>query len=134
MKCLMICLSAFAVAPSGAVAGPDWHVCTPFEKRVNCIVDGDTLWYQGEKMRLRGVDTPEMDGRCVRERTLAQDATDLHLAMIASGILQITRFGQDRFGRTLVEVETATGQVGPMLVRQGLADIYADRHRNDWCS
>ncbi|MEP3844247.1 MAG: hypothetical protein ABJM43_02700 [Paracoccaceae bacterium] len=28
-------------------------------KRVTCVVDGDTIWLEGEKIRLMGFDTPE---------------------------------------------------------------------------
>lgn len=28
-------------------------------KRYTCVVDGDTIWLRGEKIRLQGFDTPE---------------------------------------------------------------------------
>lgn len=133
MKSLLIFISTLALVPQSAAADMVWKICTPYQSRINCIVDGDTLWVRDEKMRLRGVDTPEMDGLCGRERRLAQDATELHLALIASGIVEINRYGHDRFGRTLVEISTVRGQVGPALVRAGLADIFGDEHRIVWC-
>ncbi len=28
-------------------------------KRITCVVDGDTMWLRGEKIRMKGYDTPE---------------------------------------------------------------------------
>jgi endonuclease YncB( thermonuclease family) len=47
-------------------------------KRVTCVVDGDTFWQDGVKIRMEGYDTPEpQTGICggVRERQLAARAT-----------------------------------------------------------
>lgn len=129
---IAIFCAGILTAPA-AVAETTWHICQPFEQRINCIVDGDTLWVDGEKMRLVGVDTPEVDGRCHRERVLAQQATDLHLSLIQTGIVSIAREGQDRFGRTLVRIQTHAGPVGPTLLDHGLADIFGDGVRMEWC-
>jgi micrococcal nuclease len=29
-------------------------------KRVTCVVDGDTFWWQGEKIRIKDLDAPEI--------------------------------------------------------------------------
>ncbi|UIJ82366.1 hypothetical protein [Rhizobium leguminosarum] len=28
--------------------------------RVNCVVDGDTVWFNGQKIRIVDIDTPEL--------------------------------------------------------------------------
>lgn len=48
-------------------------------KRSNCVVDGDTLWLNGEKIRVEGMNAPETKGRCERERRLAMHATQREL-------------------------------------------------------
>lgn len=45
-------------------------------KRINCVVDGDTIWVRGEKIRLEGFNAPEMNGSCDRERRMAVQARD----------------------------------------------------------
>lgn len=132
MRFLLIC--AFWLVANPTLADVDWHMCQPFEQRINCIVDGDTLWVAGEKMRLAGVDTPEVEGHCSRERRLAEQASSLHLSLIRSGIITITREGQDRYGRTLVRIQTQAGPVGQTLLDHGLADIFGDGVRTDWCA
>ena len=34
-----------------------------FGRRINCVVDGDTLWLDGEKIRLDSINAPEVEGR-----------------------------------------------------------------------
>ena len=47
-------------------------------KRITCMVDGDTLWYQGVKYRLEGIDAPEKAPRhkCMQEGLQARMATE----------------------------------------------------------
>lgn len=36
--------------------------------RITCVVDGDTIWYQGTKIRLLDINTPEISRpECARE-------------------------------------------------------------------
>jgi len=114
-------------------AEPAWRLCTPHEKRYTCIVDGDTLWYRGEKMRLMDVDTPELDADCPRERELAVHATERFLSLANTGVIAITRYGLDDYGRTLVRVETSSGMAGHVLLSEGLADRFGDGIRPNWC-
>lgn len=42
-------------------------------QRVSCVVDGDTLWLHGEKIRIADIDTPEVsEARCDSEYQLGQ--------------------------------------------------------------
>jgi endonuclease YncB( thermonuclease family) len=43
-------------------------------RRVNCVVDGDTFWLAGEKVRIVNIDAPEMQAECPSELALAQRA------------------------------------------------------------
>src|SRR3546814_100399 len=43
----------------------------------NCVVDGDTFWFAGEKYRIADIDTPETHPpRCAEEARLGRAATD----------------------------------------------------------
>ena len=43
----------------------------------NCVVDGDTIWLHGEKIRIADIDAPEThDPRCSSEKELGDRATD----------------------------------------------------------
>lgn len=44
-------------------------------RKVTCVVDGDTIWQNGVKMRLLDIDTPEtFEAQCDRERQLGEKA------------------------------------------------------------
>lgn len=102
-------------------------------KRVTCVVDGDTFWINGEKVRIQSIDAPEVRVACPRERELAQQATQRLSEILASQDLRLDRSGTDRYGRTLALVKTGAGEAGEILVREGLAQRWAGR-KAQWCS
>ena len=54
--------------------------------RTTCVVDGDTIWYQGTKIRLVGFDTPETSRPgCAREARLGKQATQRLQALLNEG-------------------------------------------------
>lgn len=76
---------------------------------VECsVVDGDTLHCQGERVRLLGVDAPELPGHCRPGRACVSGdpfAASEALESIVSGRhLRIARGGADRYGRTLANL------------------------------
>lgn len=100
----------------------------PPARRVTCVHDGDTVWIEGEKIRLLDIDAPEMNARCERERRMAVAARDRLVALLDGRDVVIRRRGVDRYGRTLARL----GDVGEVLVREGLARRWGDRR--GWCS
>ena len=101
-------------------------------KRVNCVIDGDTFWLDGEKIRIEGIDAPEVKGKCRHERQLAARATKRLSVLLSRQAIKIERNGKDRFGRTLVQVSTGRGEIGKAMIRDGLAREYAGGRRS-WC-
>jgi endonuclease YncB( thermonuclease family) len=101
-------------------------------KRINCVVDGDTFWLDGEKIRIEDIDAPEVKGKCRHERQLAAKATKRLSVLLSRQAIRIERNGRDRFGRTLVQVSTGRGEVGKAMIRDGLAREYAGGRRS-WC-
>lgn len=101
----------------------------------NCVVDGDTIWLEGTKVRIADIDTPEThEPRCASEKALGDKATRRLQALLNSGAittLSIDR-DEDRYGRKLRLVMVDGASVGEMLVREGLARPYAGGRR-PWC-
>lgn len=106
------------------------EICAP-GPRDNCVVDGDTIWWVGEKIRLADIDTPEMRGKCSSESERAIQARD-RLAVILGPGFQIHRSGTDRYGRTLAVLTVDGRSAGDQLVREGLARTWSGR-REPWC-
>lgn len=73
---------------------------------LSCIaVDGDTLRCEGERVRLIGIDAPEMNGHCRPGRRCAPGdpiASKEALRHAVTGKpVMLERFGRDHYGRTL---------------------------------
>lgn len=102
-------------------------------RRTSCVVDGDTFWLAGEKVRLEGVDAPEINGACAHERDLAQKATRRLSEILSAQQLELHRSGRDRYQRTLARVDTPNGEAGEILIREGLARPWKGR-KEQWCS
>jgi len=104
-------------------------------RRVNCVVDGDTFWMEGEKIRILDIDTPELSpSRCAEEERLGRAAkTRLH-ELLNTGAVTLHRAGRDRdrYGRLLRRVEVGGQPVGAVLIGEGLARPYAGGRRS-WC-
>lgn len=70
------------------------------------VVDGDTIRLGGERVRLVGIDAPEIHG-CPGGRACAPgdgQASKQSLQSLMRGSVSIRRVGHDRYGRTLAHV------------------------------
>ncbi|QLC23531.1 thermonuclease family protein [Parasphingopyxis sp. CP4] len=123
-----------ANADSAAAERISFSICG-IGQRINCVVDGDTIWMRGEKIRLLGIDTPELSpSRCAEEERLGQAAKRRLHGLLNSGVVTLERDGrdQDRYGRLLRRVYVDGNPVGPTLIREGLARPYGNGRRS-WC-
>ena len=104
--------------------------------RTNCVVDGDTFWMAGEKIRIADIDTPETHpSRCALEAELGGRATRRLQALLNAGPVTLVTAGRgtDRYGRQLRTVERGGVSLGDTLVEEGLARRWTGR-RQPWCA
>ena len=121
-----------AIAPApGWTAGAAMEFCRG-PVRVTCVVDGDTVWIEGEKIRLADIDAPEAGGACEAERVTAARAAGRLAELLGRGSFSIERQGMDAYGRTLAVIVVGGRSVGTVLVEEGLARPWAGR-REQWC-
>lgn len=99
--------------------------------RTTCVVDGDTVWISGEKIRLAGIDAPEVEGQCNAERQRAARAAERLAELLSAGPYRIERQGLDRYNRTLAVIRVGGVDVGAKLVGEGFARTWPDGIR--WC-
>jgi endonuclease YncB( thermonuclease family) len=108
------------------------------------VIDGDTFearvraWPGIDittRVRLRGIDAPELGGaRCADERTKAEAARDALKTMLAEGDVVVMRVGIEKYGRALADAATrATPDVSAAMLANGLARPYAGSRRQGWC-
>nr|WP_288413524.1 thermonuclease family protein [uncultured Sphingomonas sp.] len=91
-------------------------------------IDGDTLRCGKERIRLLGIDAPEMPGHCRRGRRCVLGdpfASKAALAAILGGSAVIQRSGQDRYGRTLARVRVNGIDLSVAQLRKGMAVAYS---------
>lgn len=106
-------------------------ICAP-GPRDNCVHDGDTVWIDGEKIRIADIDTPELNGQCAFERELALRARERLVHILNASPFTINRSSTDRYGRTLAILHQAGRSIGDQLVAEGLARTWSGR-REPWC-
>ena len=105
-----------------------------------CVVDGDTINLGDRKVRMIGIDAPEVnEPRCEIERRLGRDASQRLLELLNSGPVWLVTTADrstDDYGRDLrrIDVDDGSGRrdIGDVLVREGLAARY-DGAKADWC-
>jgi micrococcal nuclease len=104
--------------------------------RMQCVVDGDTIYYGGLKIRLEDIDAPETyQHKCDSELALGNRATNRLLELINSGPFELVNRGgrdEDRYGRKLRTVERNGRSLGEILIAEGLARRW-DGARHSWC-
>lgn len=101
----------------------------------DCVVDGDTFWFAGEKYRIADVDTPETHpARCAEEAALGEAATERLQAWLNGGAFSLESADRDsdNYGRKLRVVTRGGVSVGDVMVAEGLARRW-DGHRRPWC-
>ncbi|MBI1234732.1 MAG: thermonuclease family protein [Alphaproteobacteria bacterium] len=98
------------------------------------IIDGDTVEFGNEMVRIENIDTPERGGRaeCDAERMLAEIASDTLTLLLSKGAIEIERSGTDRYGRTLARISVSGRDIGEELITRDLAVGWEGR-RHDWC-
>ena len=101
----------------------------------NCVVDGDTIYLEGQKIRIAGIDAPEThDYDCPEELMLGDRATDRLQELLNGGAVTLTSIDRDEdvYGRKLREVAVDGSDVGDTLISEGLARAYGGGRRS-WC-
>lgn len=133
--------AAFVLFLASYPAAAEEVLTGPVQAELLRVIDGDTievrarLWLGLDlitRVRLSGIDAPELDGACTQERDLARAARHL-LANTLSSPVRLTQIHQDKYaGRVVARVGSAsTEDVGGVLVAAGLARPYGSRA--PWC-
>lgn len=113
--------------PSAAIEFP---VCGV--ERITCVVDGDTFWLDGEKIRPEGFDAPEMGPpRCSRRAAGAIEARRALAVILASGQISVTPTGRS-YDRVLARVTVDGRDLATLMLATGLVRRYVPGQA-PWC-
>ena len=138
----MLALVPCFLAGKPAVAGD--FVQGPVEARVLKVIDGDSVLAEAKiwpghavtvSVRIRGVDAPELRGRCGAEKAAARKARDSLAGFLNGGRLLLTNIsGGKYYGRVLADLARSDGQgASGFLLETGLARPYGGGRRQGWC-
>ena len=121
---------ALALACAGCAPLPD---AEPIEA-AGTVTDGDTIRCGDERIRLLGIDAPELPGHCRSGRSCAPGdpyaSTRSLQAAMEKGPFWIIRLGTDRYGRTLALVRAGEVDLSCHQLATGHA-IYKPRWDDD---
>lgn len=109
------------------------------------VVDGDTfearvhLWPGLEmttRVRLRGIDAPEMKSACAEELRMAEASSEALRGLLSDGDVAIFNIGPDKYnGRVVADAATRrTPSVSGALLASGHARQYQGGKRGGWCT
>jgi endonuclease YncB( thermonuclease family) len=116
----------------------------PVSAFVERVVDGDTvdvrarIWLGQSlsiRVRIDGVDTPEMRSDCADERRLALAARDFLARRLLNREVTLLRVVYDKFGgRVRADISDSDGDIAKGLLEAGLARPYRGERREPWCA
>ncbi len=109
--------------------------------------DGDTLSVEATiwpdlvwtgSVRVKGVDTPEIQGECKEEQTLAIEARDYVRVLLMNKAVRLTDVENDKYGgRVMARVYFREGEswvdLADRLIEMGLGQAYLGGVREEWC-
>jgi len=112
-------------------------------KFISCY-DGDTCKFNlpnlppvfGEKIsvRLKGVDTPEIRGKCPSEKAMAKEAkTFVNQILSNAKKIELLDVERGKYFRLLVRIEADGKDLSALLLEKELARPYDGGKREGWC-
>ncbi len=115
----------------------------PVAATVERVIDGDTIEVTAHiwlgqtlsvRVRIDGIDTPEMRGACDTERRLALAARDYLVRRVTGAEVILTRVAYDKYGgRVRAAVADEGGDIADAMRIAGLARDYRGERRQSWC-
>lgn len=108
------------MTPAPAVVSANSFACNDMR-----VVDGDTLRCGKRRVRLAGIDAPEMPGHCRKGRECTPGdpyaSTDNLKRLVEAGPLQCTEEDVDHYGRTIARCRAAGVDVSCQQIADGQA-------------
>lgn len=121
-------------ASAQASAAYSFAVCGTIHR--TCVVDGDTIWLEGAKIRIADIDTPEISSpKCDAEYDRGIRARDRLVVLLNEGefeLRSIANRDEDQYGRKLRVIMRSGRSLGDQLVSENLARTWTGG-REPWC-
>jgi micrococcal nuclease len=141
---VVMCLSLSH--PSAIAANEIDHTLPgPLRAEVLRVLDGDSMRVRVQiwlgqnietTVRIEGLDTAELRGRCERERDLAYAAKNRLAELVGHEPIMLYNIRSDKYGgRVIADVFTTSNlPVAKNLIAENLGRPYAGGKRQSWCT
>ena len=135
-----------SIAHVGDVTAAPKNYGNAIVEQVTSIYDGDTFratiqgWPAliGEKMsiRLNGIDTPEMRGKCPKEKQLARQAKQHTVALLrAAKVVELKNMQRGKYFRIVADVYVDNVSLTQSLINANFGVPYFGKTKaKNWCS
>ena len=111
-------ISAFLLLVSVSASGEILYNRHPVR-----VIDGDTFERLGEKIRIRGIDTPELKTKDEKQKRLAVEAK-LELERLLKIGYTVQKTGLDKYGRTVADIYINGENIADIMVLSGHGEAY----------
>ena len=113
--------------------------------RVIRVIDGDTFVVDIDEfpdligkdisVRVNGIDTPELRGKCEREKDLAVKAKERVDALLKTAdTIVLENLSRGSFFRIVADVIIDGVDLGELILNEGLATPYRPGRESPWCA
>ncbi len=140
MRRIAVFIVMLVALPSAGISAD--AIPGPITARVVSVYDGDTLTVDAEpwpgvtirtSVRVNGVDTPEIRGKCQAEKDLAILARDFVRGKVGERV-RIANVKHGKYaGRVVANVLVGGEKLSDMLIAEGLGRPYEGGRREGWC-
>lgn len=139
----LICLIVLFPASSAVSASVSYGSVTISE--ITSVYDGDTFKVNiqsfppiiGNKIgvRIKDIDTPEIRGKCDKERELALEAKRFTKEVLLSArVVELRNMQRGKYFRVVADVFVDGKSLGDMIIKHGLAVTYSGGTKvHSWC-
>ena len=142
---ILLVLAACHAVPSKAIAHDDYspdELLSYFEFE-RCI-DGDTLKVKNNALpdifgrnlsiRVRGLDTPELRGKCSHEKKLAVRSKDFcSFLMKNAENIEFKNLERGKFFRVVADVHIDSKNYANQMIFNDHGRVYSNTKKNNWC-
>ena len=99
----------------GVRASGSFTLCAS-QYQANCVIDGDTIHYNGTRIRLADIDAPEMhEPRCASELALGEAATHRLLELLNTGPFVLRRLAAAMWTSMAESCECSNEMANPLV-------------------
>ena len=142
-QCLLLGFLLTPVMVVGQETEPSYG--TIAVSRVIRVIDGDTFVVDIDEfpdligkdisVRVNGIDTPELRGKCEREKDLAVKAKERVDALLKTAdTIVLENLSRGSFFRIVADVIIDGVDLGELILNEGLATPYRPSSESPWCA